>query len=186
MYRKLLKSSFAIVVSFFLVLILSSYQIQSSPRINITNEFSLVIHFNNQEIDGLFQQVKELNPNIIYLRALTLPGAKTTLFAVSKYEDATRTTLDSAFYEQTVHSKPSNLGEYGNGYKLLSYNRYKKNNTILYTKVSNPMPGQCAVMFYFMKNNNSNILYEIKISGNISDIELLKQSAEKIALSVRI
>ena len=48
------------------------------------------------------------------------------------------------------------------------------------------MEGQCCVMFYFMKNNYDNSMYEIKLSGGMSEMEELKISAEKIALSVEL
>lgn len=37
-----------------------------------------------------------------------------------------------------------------------------------------------------MKNNFSNIMYEIKLSGGINEIEEMKNISEKIALSVKL
>jgi hypothetical protein len=48
------------------------------------------------------------------------------------------------------------------------------------------MEGQCSVMYYFMKNNYNNVMYEIKLTAGISEVKLLKTIAEKIALSVRL
>lgn len=48
------------------------------------------------------------------------------------------------------------------------------------------MEGQCSVMYYFMRNEYNNVMYEIKLSGGISEIESLKSIAEQIAVSVEI
>jgi hypothetical protein len=37
-----------------------------------------------------------------------------------------------------------------------------------------------------MKNNYNNVMYEIKLTGGISEVKLLKTIAETIALSVRL
>lgn len=46
------------------------------------------------------------------------------------------------------------------------------------------MEGICCVMFYFMKNNYDNLMYEIKLSRRLSEMEEMVISAEKITLSV--
>ena len=52
--------------------------------------------------------------------------------------------------------------------------------------MSSPIEGQCCVMYYFMKNNFSNIMYEIKLSGKMNEMNEMETIAEKIALSVKL
>ena len=158
---------------------------QEKERIVVNNDLSLILPNPNLEMEDLFTSIKEINSNVIFLRSFGI-NKKIILFAVSRYEDSKKTKLDTVFYKSTVNVKVSNLGDISKNYKLISYNKYTKANKLLYTKVSSPMEGQCCVMFYFMKNNYDNSMYEIKLSGGMSEMEELKISAEKIALSVEL
>lgn len=160
--------------------------VQEKQRTKINSEFSLVLLTPNLEMKELFTAIKEVNPTVIFLRSFKTLKKKPILFAVSKYENSERIKLDTVFFKQTVNSKASIQGEVSNSYKLISYNRYMKSNKLLYTKVSSPMEGQCCVMYYFMKNNFSEVMYEIKLSGGITEIEEMKTISEKIALSVKL
>ena len=155
-------------------------------RIKVNSEMSLILPIPNLEMDELLTSLKEINENIIFLRSIGKLKNKPVLFAVSRYEDSIKIKLDTVFYNQTVNVKASNLGNATSNYKLISYSKYKKGNKLLYTKVSSPMEGQCSVMYYFMRNEYNNVMYEIKLSGGISEIESIKTIAEKIALSVEI
>ena len=174
-------------IYFILVIVLMGFgTVQEKQRIKVNSEFSLILPTLNLEMEDLLASLKEINPNVIFLRSFRTLKNKPILFAVSRYENSERTKLDTVFFKQTVNIKASNLGEISNSYKLISYNRYKKSNKLLYTKVSSPMEGQCCVMYYFMKNNFSEVMYEIKLSGGITEIEEMKTISEKIALSVKL
>lgn len=174
-------------IYFIIVIVLMGFgTVQEKQRIKVNSEFSLILPTPNLEMEDLLASLKEINPNVIFLRSFRTLKNKPILFAVSRYENSERTKLDTVFFKQTVNIKASNLGEISNSYKLISYNRYKKSNKLLYTKVSSPMEGQCCVMYYFMKNNFSEVMYEIKLSGGINEMGEMKTSAEKIALSVEL
>lgn len=160
--------------------------VQEKKRIKINSEFSLVLPTPNLEMKELFTAIKEVNPTVIFLRSFRTLKNKPILFAVSKYENSERIKLDTVFFKQTVNSIASIQGEVSNSYKLISYNHYIKSNKLLYIKVSSPMEGQCCVMYYFMKNNFSNVMYEIKLSGGNNEMEEMKTISEKIALSVKL
>lgn len=161
--------------------------VQEKQRIKINDDLSLVIPVYNVELDELFARVTEANPNVIFLRSLITLKNKQILFAVSRYETTKALSLSSAFYEQTANHKANNLGEdLSKNYKLISFKEYKMANRTLYTKVSRPFEGHCNVMYYFMKNNFSNVMYEIKLSGKFSEKEEMESLAEKIALSVKL
>jgi hypothetical protein len=161
--------------------------IQEKQRIKINEDFSLVIPLPNVEVEELFSAITKANPNVVFLRLFLTSKNEEVLFAVSRYETTKALSLRSAFYEQTANHKANNLGEdVSKKYKLISFREYKKSNRTLYTKVSRPFEGHCNVMYYFMKNNFSNVMYEIKLSGKFSEKEEMESLAEKIALSVKL
>ena len=179
------KKHLSIIIFFFLIGFSSFVRAQEKERIMVNNDLSLILPSPNIEMENLFSSIKEMNSNVIFLRSFEM-NKKIILFAVSRYEDSEKTKLDTVFYKSTVNVKVSNLGDISNNYKLISYDRYTKSNKLLFTKVSSPIEGVCCVMFYFMKNNYDNVMYEIKLSGRLSEMEEMVISAEKIALSVKL
>lgn len=168
------------------LLVFGLFSFQNTPRIRVNDDLSLVIPLPNVELEELFSAITKVNPTVIFLRSLSISKNKPILFAVSRYENSKPVKLSSAFYEQTANHHPTNLGDISKNHKVISFREYIKGNITLYTKVSKPFEGQCNVMYYFMKDNFSNVMYEIKLSGSISEKELMKSIAEKIALSVKI
>ena len=167
-----------------LVFVLFSFQ--NTPRIRVNEDLSLVISLPNVELEELFSAITKVNPTVIFLRSLSTSKNKPILFAVSRYETTKSLSLSSAFYEQTANHKPTNLGDISKEHKVISFREYKKGNKTLYTKVSKPFEEHCVVMYYFMKDNFSKVMYEIKLSGKLSDKEEMESIAEKIALSVKL
>lgn len=149
-------------------------------RTQVNKELSLTLPPQSKKIDELFAKIKKVNPTIIFFRTISTQDQQ-FLFAVSHYKNAQPLQLAQAFKSATKINEPLS-----STYKLISLQSYKKGNTLLYRKISNPFKGQCSVMYYFMKNNYSTTLYEIKLSGPLKHIEKIKNMAEKIALSVKI
>lgn len=159
---------------------------QNNPRIRVNKELSLVIHLPNGEQEELFSAITKVNPTVIFLRSVLISKNKQILFAISKYENSKAVKLSSAFYELTANHNPTNLGDLSKEHKVISFREYKKGNKTLYTKVSKPFEEHCVVMYYFMKDNFSKVMYEIKLSGKLSEKEEMESIAEKIALSVKL
>lgn len=185
--NKNLKKKFSIFVIYVFVLgILGFGTAQENQKTKVNSELSLVLPAHSIEIEELLTAIRKMNTNVIFLRSIELLKNKKVLFAVSRYENSEPTKIDTVFYDQTVNVKADNLGDLSKNYNLISFKRYKKANVLLYLKVSRPMEGQCSVMYYFMKNNFSNVMYEIKMSGAMSEMEAMKTITEKIALSVEL
>jgi hypothetical protein len=155
-------------------------------RTQVDASFSLKLPEGAEESKEFMDILKKANSDIQFFRLLNYNKDKQIIMSVSKYVNTTPADINEAFYELTAVYEPSNQESLGLDYKLLSYNSYKKEDKILYTKVSSPFPSKCAVMFYFMHNNFSNELYEIKLVGDIQDIKAIKQIAETMALSVEV
>lgn len=168
------------------LLVFGLFSFQNIPRIRVNEDLSLIIPLPNVELEELFSAITKVNPTVIFLRSLSISKNKPILFAVSRYENSKPVKLSSAFYEQTANHHPTNLGDISKNHKVISFREFIKENKTLYTKVSKPFEGQCNVMYFFMKDNFSNVMYEIKLSGSISEKELMESIAEKIALSVKL
>jgi hypothetical protein len=182
-----MKKKHTLVFCVFLIAfgIYSFTYVQEKSRLKINDDMSLVIPVYSGELEDLFTRITEVNPNVIFLRSLITLKNKQILFSVSRYETTKSLSLSSAFYEQTANHHPTNLGDISKNHKVISFREFIKENKTLYTKVSKPFEGQCNVMYFFMKDNFSNVMYEIKLSGSISEKELMESIAEKIALSVK-
>lgn len=168
------------------LLIFGLFSFQNTPRIRVNEDLSLVIPLPNVELEELFSAITKVNPTVIFLRSVLTSKNNQILFAVSRYENSRAVKLSNAFYEQTANHNPTNLGDISKDHKVISFKEYKKGNTTLYTKVSKPFEGHCVVMYYFMKDNFSKVMYEIKLSGKLSEKEEMESIAEKITLSVRL
>jgi len=85
---------------------------------------------------------------------------------VSKYENNITVSLDTAFFKYTV-----NLAEQleMSGARQIGYSRFTIKDKTYYRKLSCHADTMLHVMYYFMKNNFDNTLYELKLSGNIED-----------------
>jgi hypothetical protein len=167
-----------------LSLVLLSFKTkQKNERTKINIDLSLVLPAHAEKQENLFSMLKKTNPNFIFFRSVLTSKSRKVFFGVSRYENSEPEKLDDVFYQQTVNHKDNRLR---NNYKLISYRKYKSGNKYLYEKVSSPNKGQCCVMYYFMKNNFSNVMYEIKLSGEMNQMDEMRAIAKNIALSVRL
>ena len=165
----------------------SIYYVKNSQnRTQDDASFSLKLPKGAEESKEFMDILKKANSDIQFFRLLNYKKDKQIIMSVSKYVNTTPADINEAFYELTAVYEPSNQENLGLDYKLLSYDSYKKEDKMLYTKVSSPFASKCAIMFYFMHNNFSNELYELKLVGDIQDINTIKQIAETMALSVEV
>lgn len=183
-----MKKKYTLLFKIFLLAfgIYSFTYVQEKSRIKINDDMSLVIPVYSGELEDLFTRITEANANVIFLRSLITLKNKQILFSVSRYETTKSLSLSSAFYEQTANHKPTNLGDISKDHKVISFREYIKGNKTLYSKVSKPFEERCNVMYYFMKDNFSKVMYEIKLSGKLSEKKEMESIAEKIALSVKL
>ena len=167
-----------------LILMLSECNDSSQSRVVLNHEFSFTLPFIYEANSELLDVVHEVNSDVIGFYLLDLKDIPNTTMTVSCYIASVPMTLHDAFLKETVPAKPDNLGSLSNDYKLISFDHYTKSGKSLYLKVSSPMSGICNVMYYFMKNNYDKSMYEIKVAGNEADQAILKNLAEKLAMTV--
>ena len=175
--------TFWIISTLFLV---SGCKDSSQSRVVLNHEFSFTLPFPYEANSELFDVVHEVNPDVIGFYLLDLKDMPNTPMTVSCYTASEPMTLDDAFFNETVGAEPDNLDSLTQGYKLISFDQYNKAGKSLYLKVSSPIEGKCSVMYYFMKDNNSTSLYEVKVVGEMGEKERLMELAEEIALNVKL
>lgn len=167
---------------FFVLLTVTSFSQKSTgKRIVIDSALSLTIATPHQD-EKLTKALKAFNDKIMYVAIVNIASQKIP-FAVSKYHSEEMRSIDSAF-DQTVRFKAAD----DDVYKLVEAGTYKKDDKVLRYKISEiTFDGGAktnSVMYYFMKDDASNDLYEIKLSGNPKNRKELKAVLEQVALSV--
>ena len=176
-------TTFWIICTLFLV---PGCKDSNQSRVILNHEFTFALPFPYEANSELFVVVHEVNPDVIGFYLLDLKDMPHTPMTVSCYMASEPMTLDDAFFNETVGAEPDNLDSLTQGYKLISFDHYNKAGKSLYLKVSSPIEGKCSVMYYFMKDNNSTSLYEVKVVGEMGEKERLMELAEEIALNVRL
>jgi len=128
----------------------------------------------------LFYTLKSINPNVIFFGVINNSDGQ-YLLSVSKYTADEPTSMDTAFFEYTAQEIPANsMGEY----KILSADKYIKNNITYYRKISCSYERVSNVMFYLMRENKSKYMYELKMSGPINQKDFMIDILEKTVKSV--
>lgn len=147
----------------FVLLTATSFSQKSTgKRIVIDGTLSLKIATPHQD-EKLTKALKDLNDKIMYVAIVNIASQKIP-FAVSKYHSEEMISIDSAF-DQTVRFKAADHDVY----KLVEAGTYKKDDKVLRYKISEITFDAGAkansVMYYFMKGDASNDLYEIKLAA---------------------
>jgi hypothetical protein len=176
-------TTFWIISTLFLV---SGCNDSSQSRVVLNHEFSFALPFPYEANSELFEVIHEANPDVVGFYLLDLKDIPNTPMTISCYTASEPMTLDDAFFNETVGAEPDNLDTLTQGYKLISFDHYNKAGKSLYLKVSSPIEGKCSVMYYFMKDNHSTSLYEVKVLGDMGEKERLMELSEEIALNVNL
>jgi len=169
-----------------LFLVVASCKDTNQSRVVLNNEFSFGLTLPYEANSELFEVIHVVNPDVVGFYLLDLKNMPNTPMTVSCYTASQPMWLDDAFFNETVGVEPDNMDTLTQGYKLISFDHYNKEGKSLYLKVSSPTEGKCSVMYYFMKDNHSTSLYEVKLVGDMVEKERLMELAEEIALNVRL
>jgi hypothetical protein len=128
----------------------------------------------------IFNVIKSINPNTIYFGVCTKDDDR-YMISISKYTSDEPMSIDTAFFDYTANEIPdNNMGEY----QILDAGKYVKDNYTYYRKISCSNGTIANVMFYMMKENKSNYLYEFKMNGYIGKKEYIIDVLEKTVRSV--
>lgn len=108
------------------------------------------------------------------------------MFSVSKYVAEDEMSIEEAFMVSVETIANIDIDSLTDNFKLIDYKEYKVQGKTLRYKISEHYNRVNAIMYFFMKDNYSNELYEIKITTEKGELAKALSFMEGIALSVRI
>lgn len=137
--------------------------------------------FNNLIEEDLGRTMRELNPSLTFIALVPFTFGN-GLFSVSIYDLSIETTIDSAFIKSVNHKATIiDEGQVDN-YELIDYGVKESNDKFLRYKISFTGNISYNIMYYFMKDNYSRYLYELKmICPSQDNIEEVKSFLESVA-----
>jgi hypothetical protein len=147
---------------------------------NIPKEYSVVT------ADEL-NEMREMNQTLAFVAIVSFPFGNRA-FSVSAYDLHEETSIDTAF-ARTVRHVPITADESRSGkYKVLGHGKWEFYGKTLRYKFSlniNQKDTLFNIMYYYMKNDFSDILYETKIiASSENEIETVTDFLDNIALTV--
>lgn len=132
------------------------------------------------------EAMKMINPTLTFIAVAGLPFGNTT-FSVSVYDLHSETPIDSAFDNAVKHVPVYPDEVNNNNYRLVDHGIQRIEDKTLRYKISESISNDgkiFSLMYYFMKNDHSDILYEIKsVCSSEGEIETTREFLEMIALT---
>jgi hypothetical protein len=131
------------------------------------------------------EDLRVIDPTITFIAVAGLPFGNTT-FSVSVYDLHEVTPIDSAFIK-TVRYVATTPNEAAAGnYRLIDYGIQNIEGKFLRYKISCTDSTIYNIMYYFMKDDYSNLLYELKsISPSEDNLTGVKDFLEYVALTAK-
>ena len=150
------------------------------------NQFEFELPIESKELDEDFKNLMlQFNDKILYIAICDTSGTK-DLFTVSKYIAKNKMSIEEAFIESVETTTNLNTDSLTDNFQLIDYRTYEVDGIKIRYKISKHFDKVYTIMYYFMKDDYSNELYEIKSSTNKNDLSKAKKFMETVALSVRI
>lgn len=150
------------------------------------NNFEFELPKDSKEIDGdLKNAMLQLNSNILYLAICDTNGSG-NMFMVSKYVSENKESIEEAFMQSVNTASNFNIDTLSNDFHLIDYKVYKVKGKTLRYKISAHFGNVNTIMYYFMKDDYSNELYEIKAIARKNELPKVLNFMEEVALSVKI
>lgn len=147
----------------------------------IDNHFTFCIPLKTLSSERMLLELQNENELIHLFQILDDDSIKApSSVCVSIYTNDVPVTLDSAFYYALSKRHVDDKEE---DYRLISSGKYTIGGRSFYHKISIRGGDICSIMHYFMKNDFSTTVYEIKVSGSPFELSRLKALAEDIVLS---
>ena len=130
--------------------------------------------------NDLLQVVKKGNPNIVQLEMLKIQDNNLPL-GTSVYEGDEIKPIEDVLKNYVYNINANDVT------RNIEGKSFKKDGKVFYRKItiSNMSDRQVYnVMYYFMKNNKSKTLYELKLNGSITKRHLIDNTSYDIAKTV--
>ena len=169
----------SIALSVLLILLLASCN--EEPSYSPDGHIFLKLYEPNKSLPDILPLLQNENPNLIAVFVMG-DSAKDdrVVLGIARMEEEKAMNLEQAFDEFVKDVAPAQT-------RIVEAGSYTKGGRTLYRKISETDLGEYLslnVMYYFMENQLSNIMYELKITGAPEKKEFIVEQAEKIATSV--
>ena len=126
--------------------------------------------------------LKQINPAIDFVAKVNFPFG-ISLFSVSTYDAGEKIHIDTAFIETVNFRATLSEGTVDN-YRLVDYGIRRFNKKVLRYKISCVEDSSYSIMYYFMRDDYSRYLNEIKLTcSSQSNLKASQDFLEKIALT---
>jgi hypothetical protein len=182
-----MKNLFFIVFSLFIVVSCHNTITENKNLIRIdNNQFEFELPDESKELDDDFKNIMlQQNNNILYL-ALCDTNKSKYLFIVSKYIANDKMSIEDAFDRSVKTTTNFNSDSLTDNFQLIDYKTYEVHGITIRYKISMHFDKIYTIMYYFMKDDYSNELYEIKTSAYKNDLSKALKFLEQVALTVNI
>lgn len=138
------------------------------------------INLQHELRDDLLKVLKKGNPNIVQLEMLKVLDNSFPL-GISIYKGDEIKPMEEVLNDFVYNVKANEVT------RNLEGKSFKKDGMVFHRKITISNMGDREVynvMYYFMKNTKSNILYEIKLNGSVSKRQLIDNIIYNIAKTV--
>jgi hypothetical protein len=168
-------------ISLSVLLLLLLLGCNEEPSYTPDGHIFLKLYEPNKSLPDILPLLQDENPNLIAVFVMG-DSAKDdrVVLGIARMEEEKAMNLDQAFNEFVKIVAPAQT-------RIVEAGSYTKGGRTLYRKISETDFGEYTslnVMYYFMENQHSNIMYELKISGGPEKKEFIVEQAEKMAMSV--
>lgn len=131
------------------------------------------------------ERIRRIDPTITFMALTGLPFVCSTI-SILVYDLHKETLLDSAFVNTVEHFPTPPDEDPAWNYRLIDYGTQMVDSITLRYKISCVDSTDYHIMYYFMKNNRSNILFEMKATCySPFEINSAKDFIEGIALTFK-
>lgn len=160
----------------------------SLKSINYTNEYGFsfdIPEFCEVLSTEELERIRGIDPSITFMALTGLPFVCSTI-SISVYDLHQEVMLDSVFAKMVENNPipPGNDTVWSN--RLLDYGIQMVDSATLRYKISCVDSTDYLIMYYFMKNKRSNMLFEMKATCySLNEINSTKDFLEGIALTVK-
>lgn len=147
----------------------------------LDDNFTFCIPVKSFTSQGALTEMQNKNESIRFINILmddsiTAPASA----CISTYRYVVAAPMDTVF---NLALSQRHIDDTEEDYELISCGKYSVDGIPFYQKIAIRGGDFCTILHYFMENDFSDTVYEIKVGGSPSELDKLKALAEAIAVS---
>jgi hypothetical protein len=147
------------------------------------SEFGFTIYCRYDSAPDMEQELMKVNNALLKVIQLQDDKDIRPTMSVACFTQERAISLDSAFFGQTAKHRPD-IANLDIVHEIKEAAKYTHEYKSFYRKTTLLNGEQFSVMMYFMENDSSNRMYELKLAGDVSDSSDMKNMLLTIAHTV--